>query len=192
MKSSHINIAYCQPFSVKRIILVTFLFLIMILTACSRQDGNDEENQSFVPRPIPSEYTGLSLQELKAQSTMPKYSDLTDNIDEYKGTLVWLMGKVAIVFEGTQANTYQIYVNINHITEVAGTKVDKWRDPVLILHSKERGPEIKVGDKIQFASTVLSVLPGTGVFRQQDVVPTNVDRPVLNLIKLEIVTDESD
>ena len=188
MKSSHINIAYCQNLSVKQLVLINFIILIMILTAC----GSDEEKQSFVPQPIPSEYTGLSLQELKAQSTMPKYSDLTDNIDKYKGTLVWLIGKVAIVFEGTQTNTYQIYVNTNHITEVAGTKVDKWRDPIILLHSKERGPEIKVGDKIQFASTVLSVLPGTGVFRQQDVIPTNVDRPVLNLIKLGIVTDESD
>lgn len=171
----------------KHMIPVISLLILLIIVACG--DGEVKEaEQEFQPQPVPSEYAGLSIEELKEKSEKPRQPDLINRIDDYKGKLVWFQGEVGTVVEGSKANTYQIYVYVTHITEVVGTKVDRWRDPIVLLYSQERGPELKANDMVQFSGIVLSVLPGTGLYHPQYVNPNHVDRPMVNAVKVELVT----
>ena len=93
----------------KRMIPIIPLLILFNLVACG--DGEvKEDQQEFTPRPVPSEYSGLSIEELKAKSEKSRQSDLVDRIDDYKGKLVWFEGEVGLVLAGSKANTYQVYI----------------------------------------------------------------------------------
>ena len=133
----------------KLIILSVSLVTLLLFSACGGDSGSGGEEEtdadlsvSLQPRPITKEYQGLTMEQLKATSTEILYYDLNVSTDYYKGNLVWFEGKVKEVFEGENSGTYQVTIDTKHITDVAGTKVDKWRDPVLLLYSVERGPEL--------------------------------------------------
>ena len=171
----------------------SLLSLFLLVSACG---GGGEEEQSFVPRPVPSEYAGLSTAELKAKSNTPAYIDLRDNIDNFNGDLVWFAGQIGRVYPGSEPNSFQIYVDVTYITESAGTKVDTWRDPlsgsVLLLYSLDRGPELHEGNMVQFAGTVHGIFPPQ-IRRYNDTSEAPAfDLPVISVIKAEPVSESSD
>ena len=47
--------------------------LVIVVSACG---GGEPEESSFKPRPVPSEYQGLSMDELKARSKAFTYQEL--------------------------------------------------------------------------------------------------------------------
>ena len=171
----------------------SILTLLLFLSACG---GGSEEKQSFVPRPIPPEYVGLSTEELKVKSTTPNYIDLRDNITNFNGDLVWFSGQISKVFQGSEPNSFQIYVDVTHITESTDTKVDTWRDPlsgsVLLLYSLDRGPELHEGNIVQFAGTVHGIFtPQIRRFADQSAAQV-FNLPVISVIKAEPVSESSD
>ena len=171
------------------LVVSSLLTLLLLFSACG---GGGEEEQSFVPRPVPSEYSGLSTAALKAKSNTPNYIDLRDNIANFNGDLVWFSGQISKVFQGSEPNSFQIYVDITHITESAGTKVDTWRDPILLLYSLDRGPELHEGNMVQFAGTVHGIF-STKIQRHPGSSEAQVwDMPIISVIKVEPVSESSD
>ena len=175
------------------IVSSSLLSLFLLISACG---GGGEEEQSFVTRPVPSEYAGLSMAELKAKSNTPAYIDLRDNIDNFNGDLVWFSGQISKVFQGSEPNSFQIYVDVTHITESTDTKVDTWRDPlsgsVLLLYSLDRGPELHEGNIVQFAGTVHGIFtPQIRRFADQSAAQV-FNLPVISVIKAEPVSESSD
>ena len=175
------------------IVSSSLLSLFLLVSACG---GGGEEEQSFVPRPVPSEYAGLSTAELKAKSNTPAYIDLRDNIDNFNGDLVWFAGQIGRVYLGSEPNSFQIYVDVTYITESAGTKVDTWRDPlsgsVLLLYSLDRGPELHEGNMVQFAGTVHGIFtPQIRRYNDTSEAPA-FDLPIISVIKAEPVSESSD
>ena len=171
------------------LVVSSVLTLLLLISACG---GGGEEEQSFVPRPVPSEYAGLSTAELKAKSNTPAYVDLRDNIDNFNGDLVWFMGQIREVFQGSEPNSFQIYADVTHITESAGTKVDTWRDPVLLLHSLDRGPELHEGNMVQFAGTVHGIFSTKIQRHPGSSAPQVWDMPIISVIKAEPISESSD
>ena len=179
----------------KLIILSVSLFTLLLFSACGGSGGEEETDAdlsvSLQPRPIPQEYQGLTMEQLKAKSTEVLYYDLNVSTDYYKGNLVWFEGKVKEVFEGEQSGTYQITIDTKHVTEVAGNKVDKWRDPIFLLYSLERGPELHENDMVQFAGTVL----GTYTTKEKHLTvyqySREVSKPMLNAVRLEPVSESN-
>ena len=183
----------------KLMLLSISLFALLLFIACggnggSSGSGGEEETDtdlsvSLQPRPIPKEYQGLTMEQLKSNSTEILYYDLNISTDYYKGKLVWFKGKVKEVFEIQEPGTYQVFIDTKHVTDVAGMKVDKWRDPVLLLYSVERGPELHENDMVQFTGTVLGAYTNQEQNLTQFDVSRVVSRPVLNAVKLEPVSE---
>ena len=179
----------------KLMILSISLFALLLLTACGGSGGEEETDAdlsvSLQPRPIPQEYQSLDIEQLKARSMEVLYYDLNVSTDTYKGDLVWFEGKVKEVFEGKEPGTYQITIDTKHVTEVAGNKVDKWRDPIFLLYSLERGPELHENDMIQFTGTVLGTYM-TKEFHLRHPAsqpPTIRYKPMVNAVKVEPVSE---
>ena len=94
---------------VKYVVVIGVLMLMgAIFVACSGDDGVEKE--SFLPQDIPSEHQGLSLEALKSKNSTPLYKELGDNIDIYKGKLVWFNGKIEREYEGSISGTYQTWM----------------------------------------------------------------------------------
>ena len=174
-----------------KLMLLSISFVTLLLfSACGGEEETDADlSVSLQPRPIPQEYQGLTMEQLKAKSTEVLYYDLNVSTDYYKGNLLWFEGKVKEVFEGEKSGTYQVTIDTKHVTEVAGNKVDKWRDPILLLYSLERGPELHKDDMVQFTGTVL----GTYTTKEQNLTmyqfSREVSKPMLNTIKVEPVSE---
>ena len=177
----------------KLMILSVSLFTLLLFSACGGSGGEEETDAdlsvSLQPRPIPQEYQGLTMEQLKAKSTEVLYYDLNVSTDYYKGNLVWFEGKVKEVFEGEQSGTYQITIDTKHVTEVAGNKVDKWRDPIFLLYSLERGPELHENDMIQFTGTVLGSYTNKEPHLSLYQYSREVTKPMVNAVKVEPVSE---
>ena len=183
----------------KLIILSLSLLTLLLFSACGGNGGSGGEEEtdadlsvSLQPRPIPQEYQGLTMEQLKAKTTEVLYYDLNVSTDYYKGNLVWFEGKVKEVFEGGKSGTYQVTIDTKHTTDVAGTKVDKWRDPIFLLYSLEMGPELHENDMVQFTGTVI----GTYTTHEDHsnislslVASREVTKPMLNAVRLEPVSE---
>ena len=151
--------------------------LVILVSACG---GGEPEESPFKPRPVPSEYQGLSMEELQAKSKTPSYKELRDNIDSHQGKLVWFEGKVYQNFEGTEPNTYQVFV---YVTPIEGTDEWKWEEQVLLLHSLDRGPELLVDGRVVIAGLVIGA--------HDQVVERNWRRfaPIISVVKAELVKE---
>ena len=158
------------------LVLTSLLALILLLCSCSESS----EPNKFVPRPIPSEYQGMSMVELTSTSKTPSYKELKDNIDNYKGELVSFEGEVYQNFEGSVANTYQVYV---YVTPKEGPERYEWTDQILLYHSLERGPELSVGSKVRVSGIVIGIHVKT-VERSKERAA-----PIISVIKAELITD---
>ena len=131
------------------------------------------------------------MAELNAKSNTPAYIELRDNIDNFNGDLVWFSGQISKVFQGSEPNSFQIYVDVTHITESTDAKVDRWRDPILLLHSLDRGPELHQGNMVQFAGTVHGIF-STKIQKHPGSAEAQVwDMPVISVIKAEPVSESS-
>ena len=163
----------------KLMLIVSSLFsLILLLGSC----GGSSESTSFVPRPIPMEYQGMSMVDLKSMSKTPSYKELKDNIDSYEGELVSFDGEVYQNFEGSVANTYQIYV---YVTPMEGPERYRWTDQILLYHSLERGPELSQGKEVRVSGIVI------GIHEQKLTKDWFAERvaPIISVIKAELITD---
>ena len=160
------------------LVVISLLSLILLLGSC----GGSSESSEFVPRPIPPAYQGMSMAELTSTSKTPSYKELKDNIDSYEGELVSFDGEVYQNFEGSVANTYQIYV---FVTPTETTERYRWTDQILLYHSLERGPKFSVGSKVSVSGIVIGIHVKT-VERSKERAA-----PIISVIKAELITDSN-
>ena len=160
------------------LVVSSLLSLILLLSSC----GGSSESSEFVPRPIPTEYQGMAMAELTSTSKTPSYNELKDNIDNYEGELVSFEGEVFQNFEGSVANTYQIYV---FVTPTEGSEGYEWTDQILLYHSLERGPELSEGKEVRVSGIVI------GLHEQKLTKDWFAERvaPIISVIKAELITD---
>ena len=173
--------------------------LALVISAC----GGGEEELSFKPRPIPSEYQGLSIEELRAESKGLVYDDLIkgggtdwrtdptveEDLKKYEGELVLFDGLIDTVFESSEPGAYQLWMCADIKTEER--RVGTWCDePVFFLYSLDRGPEIKKDDFAQIAGIVVgsykrsvrqALNGGQGT--------TRIITPMVSVIKAELLTE---
>ena len=160
------------------LVVSSLLSLILLLSSC----GGSSESSEFVPRPIPTEYQGMAMAELTSTSKTPSYNELKDNIDNYEGELVSFEGEVFQNFEGSVANTYQIYV---FVTPTETTERYKWTDQILLYHSLERGPELSQGKEVRVSGIVI----GIHVQKLDNAESPFRAAPIISVIKAELITD---
>ena len=169
--------------------------LVVLLAACG---GGGEEESSFAPRPVPSEYQGLSMGELKAQAKDLMYEDLIkgggqdwrsdptveENLMKHEGELVWFEGLIDTVFESTEPDTYQLW--LCGVPEPGQERAGiTCVEPVFLLYSLDRGPKLEKGSGVQIAGIVVgsykravSTGGGGNVFR--------ILTPMVSVIKAEL------
>ena len=162
------------------LVISGLLSLIQLLCSC----GGSSESSEFVPRPIQPEYQGMSMVELKSMSKIPSYKELKVNIDNYEGALVSFEGEVYQNFEGSVANTYQIYV---FVTPIEGPERYEWAEQILLYHSLERGPELPAGKEVR----VSGIMIGKHEHKvRRNEAPKRV-APIISVIKAELITDSN-
>lgn len=83
--------------------------------------------------------------------------NIADNIMEYEGALIFSEGFVQTVYPSSEAGLFTLWFCSRQETAVdfssrAGTDCV---DPLFLLYSLERGPELKKGDLVQVASIIV-------------------------------------
>ena len=124
----------------------------------------------------------MTMAELTSTSKTPSYKELKDTIDNYEDTLLSFEGEVYQNFEGSVANTYQIYV---FVTPIEGPEPYEWADQILLYHSLERGPELPAGKEVRVSGIVI------GIHKQKLTKDWFAERvaPIISVIKAELITD---
>ena len=171
---------------IRTLVVASFLTLLAVLGGACGGGSDSEESSAFVPRPIPSEYVGLSMEELKAKETGASYDDILSDIEDYEGKLVWFDGEINQIHEGSVKDTYQIWLCAG-----GGARGRVCDQPVMLLYSFDRGPELSDGDRVQAAgimvgTTKRAVNLGAGVSSGGR---TLVTTPMVSVIKAELVTE---
>lgn len=168
----------------KQFARATFLILILVmLSACG---GGSKETESFTPRTIPSEYAGLSIEELHTESIEASYESIRKSIETYNNKLVSFQGIVERVFEGSKQSTYQIWM-----CNASTTTSDPCTEPVLILYSADRGPTPEKDDTIHAVGILVgsqkkTVNLGAGTSSGGS---ARVIAPMVSVIKVKIVIE---
>ena len=167
----------------KSVLMVGCLILVGLLsTFCG--GGNGGADVSFLPRDVPSEYQGLSLEELKEKSSKISYKELNGNIDGHKDKLVWFTGKIDRAFEGSTAGTYQIWALVTPPSEIVG-----WSDRMMILHSLDRGPKLPDEAKVEFVGIVVGSYKGRFSQNYNEGGTTPVTVPLISVVKAAVVSE---
>ena len=141
-----------------------FMILTLIGVLATGCGTNDDETDLLKPHPIPQQYKGQSIELLKTRSGDFSYDDLiigggdwrsrpdvAEHLDKAVGRLVWFQGRIDRVFVSVETTNYQIWLCAKEV-EIGGNRCG---NPVFLLYSSERGPEIIEGDTVQVAGLVV-------------------------------------
>ena len=136
---------------------------LTVYPACGGGSGSNE----FSPRPVPTEYQGLNVEQIKAKSKGLVYTDLIIDRGDWRskphveehlntkiGELVWFEGRIDKIYDGSEPNVFQAWICTGD--KVGTTQVgDKCTDPIFALYSNERGPELLESKFVQIAGVVV-------------------------------------
>ena len=158
----------------RRCTLVLSLILTAAMaTACS----GDSSTTVLAPKPIPSEYQGLSMEQLKSKSSDIAYSDIlgissgdvitrsntydskiAENIMKHEGSLVFFNGTIEIVYPSSEEGTFTLgFCSSPGSAKVSSEVASQCIDPVFLLYDLDRGPKLKKGDLVD----VTGIIAGT-------------------------------
>lgn len=194
-----------------KLILLTIisLFAATIITACGGDNG-ESPISSLAPRPIPSMYKDLSMDELELKSSDIDYSDIlgtsngevykggddpriADNILKHEGTLIFTNGIIETVYPSSTEGLFTLWfcssekaVKFSSIGTVPLTGA-QCIDPLFLLYDLTRGPELLEGDIVNVVGIVVGYrerMTSGGVLRT---LITNNFRPTISVIKAELV-----
>ena len=152
----------------RRYILVIFAVLtIALVAACGGGDGN--KPIVLEPDPIPDEYQGMSMDELKSNSSSKGYADIigttsgevytggndpeiSKNILKHKGTLLHYVGVIEQVFPSSKEGVFTFWFCSSSASETFSYKTsNNCVDPLFLLYNLDRGPELVRGDEVNIA-----------------------------------------
>lgn len=143
--------------------IILFLLPLIVYPAC----GGGSNSNEFSPRPVPKEYQGLNVEQLKIKSKGLVYTDLIidrgdwrskphveEHLNSQLGELVWFEGRIDKIYDGSEPNVFQAWICTGD--KVGTTQIgDKCKDPIFALYSNDRGPELLEGKFAQIAGIVI-------------------------------------
>ena len=188
------------------VVIISIILIGLVISACGAGSlGADLDDPRgwrggtlggivLAPKPVPTQYEGMSIEQLEGASTTLTYMEIlgkevdkvyagqeesgalvgedvpakrgtgsnfdpsiVDNIMEYEGTLVFSKGHIETIYPSSQEGIFTMW--FCSIAEVAvgfssrsGTDCV---DPLFLLYSLERGPELREGDLVQVASIIV-------------------------------------
>ena len=148
-------------------LVLSFILIAGLLTAC----GGGSSTVVLAPKRIPSEYQGLSMEQLKLKSSDLSYQDIlgnlstgesdpniADNIMKHEGSLVFFNGTIEIVYPSSEEGTFTLwFCSSPGSAKVSSEVASQCIDPVFLLYDLDRGPKLKKGDLVD----VTGIIAGT-------------------------------
>jgi len=152
-----------------------------VLASC----GGGSSTVVLGPKPIPSEYQGLSMKQLKSKSSNIAYSDIigttsgevitrsndpkiAESIMKHEGSLFFFNGTIETVYPSSEEGTFTLWFcsseGTQDIAYREGNKVI-CIDPLFLLYNVDRGPELQEGDSVNISGTIVGTRgkPGSGI-----------------------------
>ena len=109
--------------------------------------------------------------------------DVAEHLSKSVGELVWFQGRIDKVFVSLEAGNYQLWLCSKKV-EIGGKRCG---NPVFLLYSLERGPEIVEGDTVQIAGIVVGSYKRT--VKIADPGYMRILTPMVSVIKGGLVTE---
>ena len=190
-------------------LILSLLLTATIITACGGGNGGSPTS-SLAPKPIPSEYKDLPMEELKSKSSDIDYSDIlgtssgavytggndpriAENIVTHEGTLLFFNGTIETVYPSSEEGTFTLWfcssekaLQFSAIGTVPLTGA-QCVDPLFLLYDLTRGPKLQEGDIVNMAGIIVGYrekMTSGGVLRT--LITINF-RPTISVIKAELV-----
>ena len=154
------------------------VFALMITATILSACGGDDKPIILQPDPIPDEYAGLSMAELKEKSSGLPYIDILGDTEQgiykspidpeiaksilkHKGTLVYFEGMIEEIYPSSQEGIYTFWLCTSGWDQLRkdGIAVVECGGPLFVLYSLDLGPELKKGDMIKLAATIFGSRP---------------------------------
>ena len=189
-----------------RLMFVTCIILTTVLSACGG-DGGGDKPIILQPDPIPAEYQGLSLDELKNISPGLSYEDIlgdkekgiykndtdpaiTESILSHKGKLVYFEGMIEEIYPSSQEGIYTFWLCTDGWDRIRtdGVALPQCADPLFVLYSLDLGPELEQLDVVKLAATVYGsrIKKSRGVHTTEQAPYTT---PEVSAIKLQLMNN---
>ena len=185
---------------------ISIILIVLVISACgggsSGADSDDprgwrggtQGNVVLAPKPVPTQYEGMLIEQLEESSTPLTYAEIlgkevdkvyagqeessfsigedvpakpgtssnfdpaiVDNIMEHEGTLVFSKGYIETIYPSSQEGIFTMwFCSIAELvvgfSSRSGTDCV---DPLFLLYSLDRGPELREGDLVQVASIIV-------------------------------------
>jgi len=175
------------------------IVIAAVLTAC----GGGSSTVVLAPRPIPSEYQGLSMEQLKSKSSDLSYQDIlgnpstgesdpniADNIMKQEGSLFFSNGIIEKVYPSSQEGVFTLwFCSSGGVANFSFESDSECVDPLFLLYELDRGPELKKGNLIDVSGTVVGnrTRTGTGVGGHVSESMYRFVAPSISVIKAELL-----
>ena len=189
-------------------IIVALAVLMSVLAAACGGDGN--KPIVLQPDPIPDEYQGMSMEELRSNSSAKEYSDIigttagevykggndpeiSENILKHKGTLLYYRGVIEQVFPSSQEGIFTFWFCSSSESETFSYKTSNdCVDPLFLLYNLDMGPELARGDEVEIAGILVNsrIKKGSTVSGDRNIaggLATIFIAPSVSVIKAELV-----
>ena len=188
------------------LVFAALIIIATIVSACGGGNG-DEKPIILQPDPIPVEYQGLSVEELKDISSGLSYEDIlgdkekgiykndtdpaiTESILKHKGKLVYFEGMIEEIFPSAQGGIYTFWLCTAGWERLRtdGVALPQCADPLFVLYSLDLGPELERSGIVKLAGTVYGsrIKKSRGVHTTEQAPYTT---PEVSAIKVELIND---
>ena len=170
-----------------------------VLTAC----GGGSSTAVLAPKPIPSEYQGLPMEQLKLKSSDLSYQDIlgnpstgesdpniADNIMKHEGSLFFSNGIIEKVYPSSQEGVFTLrFCSSGGVANFSFETNSECVDPLFLLYDLDRGPELKKGDLIDVSGTVVGnrTRSGSGLSMPDGSQTNTFITPSISVIRAEFV-----
>ena len=187
--------------------LLLFVALIITVTTFSACGGGSGDEKPIIlqPDPIPVEYQGLSMEELKDRSSGLSYIDIlgdkekgiyksdldpaiTESILNQKGKLVYFEGMVEEIYPSSQEGIYTFWLCTDGWEKIRtdGVALPQCAAPLFVLYSLDLGPELEQLGVVKLAATIYGsrIKKSRGVHTTEQAPYTT---PEVSAIKVELM-----
>ena len=185
-------------------LVLSCILISGVLTSC----GGDSSTIVLAPKPIPSEYQGLSMEQLKSKSSDIAYSDIlgvasgdvitrsntydpkiAENIMKHEGSLVFFNGTIETVYPSSEEGTFTLWFCSSPGSAKFSSEVDsQCIDPVFLLYDLDRGPKLKKGDLVDVSGTIAGTRTRVPKRRQASTIGSTARQPATITSKNIFVT----
>ena len=182
-------------------LVLSLILTAAIATACS----GDSSTIVLAPKPIPSEYQGLSMEQLKSKSSDIAYSDIigissgevitrsndpkiAESIMKHEGSLFFFNGTIETVYPSSEEGTFTLWFcssagSAKFSSEIASQCID----PLFLLYDLDRGPKLKRGDLVDVSGTIVGTRTRSATGVEASRIKNTFITPSISVIRAELV-----